>query len=59
MHIDELSGSLVAHGSNMRRYENSFLETTFRSRLHVSRKRGRGIFLNKGRGKNIEQRKKN
>jgi hypothetical protein len=48
MKIDELTGSLVAHGSRISRYEEVSLEHAFKSQLHVTR--GRGRFYNRGRG---------
>ena len=47
MHIDELTGSLIAHESMMSRYDNP-LQDAFKSHLHVTR--GRGRFSSRGRG---------
>ena len=52
MHIDELTGSLIAHESRINRYDDTPLENDFKSQLHVTRgkSRGRGRSSNKGRG---------
>jgi hypothetical protein len=49
MHIDELTGSLIAHESMMSTYDNP-LENSFKSQLHVTRDRGRGRYSSRGRG---------
>jgi len=50
MHIDELTGSLIAHESRMNRYDDTPLENDFKSQLNVTRGRGRGRASNIGRG---------
>jgi len=50
IHIDELTGSLVAHESRISRYEEGSMEHAFKSLLHVTRGRGRGRPYNHGRG---------
>jgi len=50
MHIDELTGSLLAHESRMNRYDDTPLENAFKFQLHVTRGRGRGRVSSKGRG---------
>ena len=42
MHIDELTGSLLAHESRMNRYDETLLETVFKSQLNVTRGKGIG-----------------
>ena len=49
MHIDELTGSLIAHESRMNRYDDTPLENDFKSQLNVTKGRGRG------RASNIEE----
>ena len=50
MHIDELTGSLIAHESRTNKYDNNPLENSFKYQLHVTRGRGRGRASRKGRG---------
>ena len=50
MHIDEPTGSLLAHESIMNRYDDTPLENDFKSQLNVTRGRGRGRASNRGRG---------
>ena len=50
MHIDELTGSLLAYESRMNRYDDTPLENAFKSQLNVTRGRGRGRASNRGRG---------
>ena len=50
MHIEELTGSLIAHESRMNRYDDIPFENSFKSQLHVTRGRGRGRASNRGRG---------
>jgi len=49
MHIDKLTGCLIAHESRMSRYDNR-LENAFRSQLHVTRGIRRGRSSGRGRG---------
>ena len=41
MHIDELSGSLLAHESRVNMYDDTPLENSFKSQLHVTRGGGK------------------
>ena len=50
MHIDELTGSLLAHESRMNRYDDTPLENSFKSQLNVTRGRGKGRASNRGKG---------
>ena len=50
MHIDEMTGSLLAHESRMNMYDDTPLENAFKSQLNVTRGRGRGRASNRGRG---------
>ena len=50
MHIDELTGYLIAHESIMNRYDDTPLENAFKSHSNVTRGRGRGRTSNKRRG---------
>ena len=50
MHIDELTGSLIAYESRMSRYDEGSLEHAFKSQLQFSRGRGRGKSSSRGRG---------
>ena len=42
MHIDELTGSLIAHESRMNRYDDTPLENAFKYQLNITKGRGRG-----------------
>ena len=50
MHIDELTGSFLAHESRMNRHDGTPLENAFKSQLNVTRGRGRGRSSNRERG---------
>jgi hypothetical protein len=50
IHIDELTGFLIAHESNMSRYDDYPLDNAFKPQLHVTRGRGRGRSSSRGRG---------
>jgi len=50
MHIDELTGSLIAYESRMSRYDEGSLEHAFKSQLQFAKGRGRGKSSNHGRG---------
>ena len=50
MHIDEMTGSLLAHESRMNMYDDTPLENAFKFKLNVTRGRGRGRASNRGRG---------
>ena len=50
MHIDEMTGSLISHESIMNRFDDTPLENAFKSKLHVTRGRGRGIASSRGIG---------
>ena len=50
MHIDELTGSLIAYESRMSRYDEGSLEHAFKSQLQFSRGRGGGKSSSRGRG---------
>ena len=50
MHIDELTGSLLAHESRMNRQDDTPLENAFKSQLNLTRGRGIGRASNRGRG---------
>ena len=41
MHIDEFTGSLLAHESRMNKYDDTPLENDFKSQVNVTRGRGR------------------
>ena len=53
MHIDELIGSLIVHESRMEKYDDTPLENGFKSRLCVTRDKGRRRSSTIGRGGGI------
>jgi hypothetical protein len=59
MQIDELTSSLVAHEYRISRYDEGSMEHSFKSQLHVTRRRGRGRSYNYGRGGRFSGRRDN
>ena len=50
MHIDEMTCSLISHESRMNKHDDTPLENSFKSQLHVTRDRGRGRDSRRGKG---------
>ena len=55
MHIDKITSSLINHESRMNNYDDTPLENAFKSKLHVTRGRGRATVSSRGiRGQSVD-----